>query len=177
MILVALLALAILVALVAFAIVGIRKQRSPRVRRTSVCVVVALALAVVAVVIGRVGGLFPAKLDLVNSELAADSSTRTVTQTYVVQNNGWFSEQIRDLDASMAGIEVLRTSGHDRDLPRNQIVNLVVVYRVADCVNAPTSPIPIRVHIHHAWGTETTTLRDEGVDFTNTARDACRGAG
>jgi hypothetical protein len=53
-------------------------------------------------------------------------------------------------------------------------VHLVVVYHVIDCENAPTSPIPINVHIHHVWGTETTTLRDEGFDFTETARDACR---
>ena len=144
--------LALFAALIAFAIVGIRKQHSRRVRRTSVGVVAALALAIVVVVVGRVGCLFPAKLDLVNSELAADSSTRTVTKTYIVQNNGWFSEQIRGLDASVPGIEVLRTIGHDRDLPRGQIVNLVVVYHVTDCANPPTSPIPINVHIHHAWG-------------------------
>ena len=176
MILLGLLLLGIVVGLIALTIVGVRHQASRRVPRISLCGVVILVLAIVVVVMSPLSGYFPAKFDLIDSHLAADSSTRTVTQTYVVENQGWFSEHIRALGVSTAGIEVLRTSGQDREMLRNQTMDLVVVYHVSDCANAPSSPVPIHIRTDHPWGAETSTIVDEGSDLTNTARDVCQGS-
>jgi hypothetical protein len=53
-------------------------------------------------------------------------------------------------------------------------VNLTVVYHVTDCANALSSAIHVHIRIDHPWGTETETLRDAALDFTDTAHDACR---
>jgi hypothetical protein len=105
-----------------------------------------------------VSGLLMPQLNETGSGGSAELTSRTVTQSVDLRNDGWLTEHIDRIDTSGPG---LRVTGHNGGLAigPGERATLEVTYQITDCsVIRSDQPTPVVLRLHRPWGHRTTTL-------------------
>lgn len=138
-------------------------------------------LAAIAVLVATcaalasVSGFLTPRLNGYSSSATSELSSRTVTQSIDLRNDGWFTEHIDRIDVIGPGLRMTGRSGASSIGP-GEGATIQLTYQVTDCsVVQQDQPTPILLRLRRPWGHRTTTLQS-GVPSAGLAWTACHGA-
>ena len=133
----------------------------------------ATVLVSICAALTAASGILTPQLNEYSSGATGEITSRTVSQSVDVRNDGWFTEHIDRIDTSAPG---LRVTGHSGGLVigSGKRTTLQVTYQVIDCsVVGRDDPTPMLLRLRRPWGHRTTTL--EADSPSGMAWLACHG--
>ena len=144
----------------------------PRQRARRLLVLTATLVILAGAMFGTVNSL-PRKLNLDNASTHAVAASRTLQQSYLVENKSGSDVRIIGLDANVSSVELVSTNvGAGVDIPPHDATWLRMTFHVTGCRNLPSGPLPVHLRISRWYGTETITEWDQGTDYDD-AFTAC----
>jgi hypothetical protein len=122
-------------------------------RRALISTGIALVVIASLVALSRTSGLLGSPFAADTGSGGYEPGARTFTETFTMQNSGWFAERIDAIRISTPGAVLTQSAGARTIIASREYANVSVTVRITDCSQfSPHSRIPVVLELHRFWG-------------------------